>query len=115
MYDAKDDGTSCNVVSGSKGWASAWRCCNGATIPSALSVVCNFIVEQPKEESPDELMAKPEELPESWTLFTDGSSCVDDSGAGLILTNLEGAEFTYAMRFRFEATNNEAEYEALIA
>ncbi|GJV09096.1 reverse transcriptase domain-containing protein [Tanacetum coccineum] len=34
---------------------------------------------------------------------------------GLILTNPEGAEFTYAMRFRFEATNNEAEYEALIA
>ncbi|GKE82208.1 reverse transcriptase domain-containing protein, partial [Tanacetum coccineum] len=37
------------------------------------------------------------------------------SGAGLILTNPKGAEFTYAMRFRFEATNNEAEYEALIA
>ncbi|GJS34313.1 reverse transcriptase domain-containing protein [Tanacetum coccineum] len=44
-----------------------------------------------------------------------GSSCVDGSGAGLILTNPEGTEFTYAMRFRFEATNNEAEYEALIA
>ena len=48
-------------------------------------------------------------------MFTDGSSCVDGSGAGLILTNPEGAEFTYAMRFKFEATNNEAEYEALIA
>ncbi|GKF10827.1 reverse transcriptase domain-containing protein [Tanacetum coccineum] len=59
-------------------------------------------------------MAKPEELPEPWTLFTDGSSCIDGSGAGLILTNPEGIEFTYAMRFRFEATNNEAEYEALI-
>ncbi|GKA97139.1 reverse transcriptase domain-containing protein [Tanacetum coccineum] len=56
-----------------------------------------------------------EELPEPWTLFTDRSSCVDGSGAGLILTNLEGAEFTYALRFRFEATNKEAEYEALIA
>ncbi|GJW19716.1 reverse transcriptase domain-containing protein [Tanacetum coccineum] len=48
-------------------------------------------------------------------MFTDGSSCIDGSGAGLILTNPEGVEFTYAMRFRFEATNNEAEYEALIA
>nr|GEW49811.1 reverse transcriptase domain-containing protein [Tanacetum cinerariifolium] len=38
----------------------------------------------------------------------------DDSGAGLILTNPEGMEFTYALRFRFEATNNEEEYEALI-
>ncbi|GJT35327.1 reverse transcriptase domain-containing protein [Tanacetum coccineum] len=37
------------------------------------------------------------------------------SGAGLILTNPEGAEFTYALRFQFTASNNEAEYEALIA
>nr|GFB56657.1 reverse transcriptase domain-containing protein [Tanacetum cinerariifolium] len=56
-----------------------------------------------------------EELPDPWTLFTDGSSCIDGSGAGLILTDHEGTKFTYAMRFRFDATNNEAEYEALIA
>ncbi|GJS22869.1 reverse transcriptase domain-containing protein [Tanacetum coccineum] len=78
-------------------------------------ILADFIVERPEEESPDELMTEPEVLPEPWTLFTDGSSCIDGSGAGLILTNPEGAEFTYAMRFRFEATNNEAEYEALIA
>ncbi|GJT93843.1 reverse transcriptase domain-containing protein [Tanacetum coccineum] len=47
-------------------------------------------------------------------MFTDGSSYVDGSGAGLILTNPEGAEFTYALRFRFDATNNKGEYEALI-
>nr|GEW75428.1 reverse transcriptase domain-containing protein [Tanacetum cinerariifolium] len=52
---------------------------------------------------------------EPWTLFTDGSSCLDGSGAGLILTNLEGVEFTYALRFQFAASNNEAEYEALFA
>ncbi|GKF78423.1 reverse transcriptase domain-containing protein [Tanacetum coccineum] len=78
-------------------------------------ILADFIVERPGEESPDELMAEPEDLPEPWTLFTDGSSCIDSSGAGLILTNPEGVEFTYAMRFRFVATNNEAEYEALIA
>ncbi|GKA68866.1 reverse transcriptase domain-containing protein [Tanacetum coccineum] len=48
-------------------------------------------------------------------MFTDGSSCAHGSGVGLILTNLEGMEFTYALRFRLDATNNEAEYEALIA
>ncbi|GKE06445.1 reverse transcriptase domain-containing protein [Tanacetum coccineum] len=37
------------------------------------------------------------------------------SRAGLILTDPKGKEFTYALRFRFDATNNEAEYEALIA
>nr|GFA98341.1 reverse transcriptase domain-containing protein [Tanacetum cinerariifolium] len=52
---------------------------------------------------------------EPWTLFTDGSSYVDGSGAWLILTNPEGVEFTYALRFQFAASNNEAEYEARIA
>nr|GEX40456.1 hypothetical protein [Tanacetum cinerariifolium] len=51
-----------------------------------------------------------EELPAPWTLFTDGSSCIDGFEAGLIHTNPEGAEFTYVLRFRFDATNNEAEY-----
>ncbi|GJV58282.1 reverse transcriptase domain-containing protein [Tanacetum coccineum] len=78
-------------------------------------ILADFIMERPEEESPDEPMTEPEEIPEPWTLFTDGSSCIDGSGAGLILTNPEGVEFTYAMRFTFEATNNEAEYEALIA
>nr|GEX35730.1 reverse transcriptase domain-containing protein [Tanacetum cinerariifolium] len=39
----------------------------------------------------------------------------DRSGAGLILTNPDGVEFTYALRFQFAASNNEVEYEALIA
>nr|GEY97866.1 reverse transcriptase domain-containing protein [Tanacetum cinerariifolium] len=36
-------------------------------------------------------------------------------GARQILTNPKGVEFTYALRFRFDTTNNEAKYEALIA
>nr|GFA11451.1 reverse transcriptase domain-containing protein [Tanacetum cinerariifolium] len=62
----------------------------------------------------DTLMEVEEELPELWILFTDGSFCKNGSKAGLILTNLEGVEFAYALRFKFDATNNEAEYEALI-
>ncbi|GKA24264.1 reverse transcriptase domain-containing protein [Tanacetum coccineum] len=46
-------------------------------------------------------------VPARWTLFTDGSSCVDGCGAGVILTDPEGVEFTYALRFQFETTNNE--------
>nr|GEU39210.1 reverse transcriptase domain-containing protein [Tanacetum cinerariifolium] len=38
-----------------------------------------------------------------------GQSCVDGSGAGLILTSPEGTEFTYALRFQFAASNNKAE------
>ncbi|GJV95047.1 reverse transcriptase domain-containing protein, partial [Tanacetum coccineum] len=78
-------------------------------------ILADFIVERPKEESPDTLMEVEEKLPEPWILFTDRSSCTDGFGAGLILTNPEGMKFTYALRFRFDATNNKAEYEALIA
>nr|GEV28328.1 reverse transcriptase domain-containing protein [Tanacetum cinerariifolium] len=53
--------------------------------------------------------------PKKRTHFLPGGSKRSRSGAGLILINLEGTEFHYALRFRFEATNNEAEYEALIA
>nr|GEV62602.1 hypothetical protein [Tanacetum cinerariifolium] len=63
------------------------------------------IIEQPIKQ----IMSHPK------TLFTDGSSCVDGSGVGLILTSPEGTEFTYALRFQFTASNNEDEYEALIA
>ncbi|GKD51312.1 reverse transcriptase domain-containing protein, partial [Tanacetum coccineum] len=78
-------------------------------------ILADFIVERPEDDPLDTPVEAEEELPDPWTLFTDGSSCVDGSGAGLILTNPKGAEFTYALRFRFDATNNEAEYEALIA
>nr|GFA31902.1 reverse transcriptase domain-containing protein [Tanacetum cinerariifolium] len=53
--------------------------------------------------------------PRTSTLFTDGSSCVDGSGTGLILKSPEGVKFTYALRFQFTASNNKVEYEALVA
>ncbi|XP_076948971.1 uncharacterized protein LOC143621433 [Bidens hawaiensis] len=48
-------------------------------------------------------------------LHTDGASNEDGSGAGLILVSPEGTEFMYAIRLSFASTNNEAEYEALLA
>nr|GEU48699.1 hypothetical protein [Tanacetum cinerariifolium] len=77
--------------------------------------LADFIVKRPKDDSLIVPMEVEEELSDPWTLFTNGSSCVDGSGAGLILTNLEGTKFTYTLRFGFDATNNEVEYEALIA
>nr|GEU32162.1 reverse transcriptase domain-containing protein [Tanacetum cinerariifolium] len=73
----------------------------------------DFLNEIPSNASQGVSVAETQEEP--WTLFTDGSSCVDGSGAGLILTNPDWVEFTYALRFQFAASNNEAEYEALIA
>ena len=50
-----------------------------------------------------------------WKLFVDGTSNAQGSGAGLILTSPEGIDTKYALRFGFQASNNEAEYEAVIA
>ncbi|GKA13926.1 reverse transcriptase domain-containing protein [Tanacetum coccineum] len=52
---------------------------------------------------------------ERWALFIDGSSNNKGSGAGLVLINPSGVEFTYALQLNFTSTNNEAEYEALLA
>nr|GEZ06455.1 reverse transcriptase domain-containing protein [Tanacetum cinerariifolium] len=76
-------------------------------------ILADFLNEMSSNASQGVPVAETQEEP--WTLFTDGSSYVDGSGAWLILTNLDGVEFTYALRFQFTASNNEAEYEALIA
>nr|GFC41743.1 reverse transcriptase domain-containing protein [Tanacetum cinerariifolium] len=76
-------------------------------------ILADFLNEMPSNASHGASVAETQEEP--WTLFTDGSSYVDGSGAGLILTNPDGVEFTYALRVQFAASNNEAEYEALIA
>ncbi|GJT93954.1 reverse transcriptase domain-containing protein, partial [Tanacetum coccineum] len=78
-------------------------------------VLADFITERHEEDGPSVNEEAKEATQNLWTLFTDGSSCLEGSGAGLILINPEGTEFTYALRFKFEASNNEAEYEALIA
>ncbi|GJX28714.1 reverse transcriptase domain-containing protein [Tanacetum coccineum] len=76
-------------------------------------ILADFLIEKPDENPPNTPVMTTSLEP--WTLFTNGLSCVDRSGAGLILTSLEGIEFTYALQFQFTTSNNEAEYEALIA
>ncbi|XP_071906258.1 uncharacterized protein [Coffea arabica] len=50
-----------------------------------------------------------------WTLYVDGASSKEGCGAGLLLISPPGEELPYALRFDFRASNNESEYEALIA
>uniref|UniRef100_A0A2N9J520 Uncharacterized protein n=1 Tax=Fagus sylvatica TaxID=28930 RepID=A0A2N9J520_FAGSY len=51
----------------------------------------------------------------AWTVNIDGSSTKEMSGAGVVLVSPEKDKFEYALQLRFRATNNEAEYEALLA
>ena len=45
----------------------------------------------------------------------DGAANAQGSGVGLILTSPDGIDVEYALRFGFQASKNEAEYEVVIA
>jgi ribonuclease HI len=49
-----------------------------------------------------------------WTLFFDGSARSKRAGAGVVLIDPRGEQLKYMVHLDFEATNNMAEYEALI-
>ena len=51
----------------------------------------------------------------TWKLSVDGASNAQGSGESLILTSPEGIDIEYTLRFGFHTSNNEAEYEAVIA
>ncbi|GJU37844.1 reverse transcriptase domain-containing protein [Tanacetum coccineum] len=83
-------------------------------------VLADFLSDAPDGEREDEYFQSPEVSPEiddteAWTLYTDGAASSKGSGAGLILTGPSGVEYAYALRLTFASTNNEAEYEALLA
>ena len=51
---------------------------------------------------------------EQWTLYVDGASNDTGSEVGMMLISLEGHKIHCALCFGFKASNNKAEYEALI-
>ena len=48
-------------------------------------------------------------------IHTDGSSAQHGGGAGIVITSLENDVLEYGVQLKFPITNNEAEYEALLA
>ncbi|KAK8913989.1 hypothetical protein KSP39_PZI024103 [Platanthera zijinensis] len=75
-------------------------------------VLADFIVEN---TLPMETEFAPSEAGRAWTLYVDGASGAEGAGAGLLLINPELVTLEYGLRLKFPATNNAAEYEALIA
>ena len=75
-------------------------------------VLADFIMEFTPVELAEDTRAPPD-LPIS-KLFVDRAANAQGSGAGLILTSLEGIDIEYALIIGFQASNNEAEYKAVI-
>ncbi|KAL0434288.1 UNVERIFIED_CONTAM: hypothetical protein Slati_2763100 [Sesamum latifolium] len=51
---------------------------------------------------------------QKWLLHVDGSSTIQGSGAGIVIISPQGKDLEFAVKFDFKASNNEAEYEALV-
>ncbi|GKE08944.1 reverse transcriptase domain-containing protein [Tanacetum coccineum] len=81
-------------------------------------ILADFLAETHSKEEKvtkdEEAKIKEPELEKASKLFTDGASSSDGSRACLILVSPKRKEYTYALRFEFKTTNNEAEYEALL-
>ena len=50
-----------------------------------------------------------------WKVYVDGSSNAKGSGAGVIVENPEGVATEHSLQLKFPTSNNQAEYEALLA
>ena len=50
-----------------------------------------------------------------WTMYVDGASSTTGSRAGILLENEEGVVVEHSLTLSFPTSNNQAEYEALLA
>lgn len=70
-------------------------------------------VDLPVYDEVADTMIVPEKL--KWTICVDGSSNSQGAGVGVVVYTPEGGQIEQSIKFTFKATNNEAEYEAVLA
>jgi ribonuclease HI len=56
----------------------------------------------------------PKERPEHWIMYFDGALNLEGAGAGVLLISPQGKQLKYILQIHYKASNNVAEYEALI-
>ena len=69
----------------------------------------DFVSEWTEQQVPDN-----PETAEVWRMYFDGSLKLQGAGAGILFTAPGGEHLKYALQLLFPASNNAAEYEALI-
>jgi hypothetical protein len=72
--------------------------------------LADFLVEftnVPEIEQPD--------MERKWVIYVDGSSTKKKGGAGIVLFTPDGEELSSSITMEFKTTNNEVEYEAVVA
>jgi ribonuclease HI len=59
-------------------------------------------------------MPPPKKLPEHWIMYFNGALHLEGEGAGVLLISPQGEQLKYVLQIHYKASNNGAEYEALI-
>src|SRR3954471_15675455 len=72
-------------------------------------VLSDFLVHWMELQLPDT-----PDMTKSWRMHFDGSKREAGAGSRVILTSPQGDKMKYVLRMKFQASNNESEYEALI-
>jgi hypothetical protein len=59
-------------------------------------------------------MPPPKERPEHWIMYFDGALNLEGAGTGVLFISPQGEQLKYVLQIHYKASNNGAEYEALI-
>jgi hypothetical protein len=59
-------------------------------------------------------MPPPKERPEHWIMYFNDALNIEGAGAGVLLISPQGEQLKYVLQIHYKASNNGAEYEALI-
>lgn len=71
--------------------------------------LADFIAEWTEVQTPT-----PDVTHKYWTMYFNGSVMGTDAGAGVVLISPKGNRLCYVIHLHFNASNNAAEYKALI-
>lgn len=77
-------------------------------------VLSDFVTECQFSKPTQKIDPELSKTADKWSLYVDGSSTSNASGAGIILASTEGFVVKLAIKITFKATNNKAEYEAML-
>jgi ribonuclease HI len=59
-------------------------------------------------------MPPPKERPEHWIMYFDGTLNLEGAGTGVLFISPQGEQLKYVLQIHYKASNNGAEYDALI-
>jgi ribonuclease HI len=91
------------------GRISKWAVEIGALKAIKSQALADFVAEWTEIQQP-----LSDTILDHWKMYFDGSLKLGGAGAGVLLISPEGKQLKYILQILWQATNNEAEYEALI-